>query len=83
MELELSLLVDRVSSEEVIFDDVSSVAELVVVLVSGELGEDSCNVSTCTGILSSTSVVACGWLIVVRCTSTWLSIVVVAQVVFC
>ena len=40
---------DRVSSEEVISDDVPSVSELVVVLGSEELGEDSCNVSSCTG----------------------------------
>ena len=77
---------DRVSSEEVISDDVSSVSELVVVLVSGELGEDSCNVSSCTGTLfslSSTIMVVCGWLIAVRCASIWLRLIVVTQVVFC
>ena len=79
----MSLFVNRVSSEEVISDDVSSVSELAVVLVSAELGEDSCNMSSCTGTLPSTSMVVCGWLIAVKCTSIWLRLVVVAQVGFC
>ena len=79
--VELSLFVDRVSSEFVISDDVSSVLELVVVLVSGELGEDSCNISSCTGTLCSTSMVVCSWLIAVWCASIWLRLVVVAKVV--
>ena len=83
MEVELSLFVGRVSSEEVTSDDVSSVLDLVVVLVSGELGEDSCNVSSCAGTLCSTSVVVCGWLTAVRCASIWLRLVVVSQVGFC
>ena len=79
----LSLFVDSVSSEEVISDDVSSVSELVVVLVSGEMGEDSCNGSSCTGTLCSTSMVICSLLIAVRCASIWLRLVVVTHVEFC
>ena len=85
--VELLLFVDRVSSEVVISNDVSSVSELVAVLVPGKLGEDSCNWSSCTGISCSTSMVVCTWLMAVRCARTWLRLVivcvVVAQVEFC
>ena len=67
--VELLLLVDRVSSEVVISNDVSSVLELVMVLVPGKQGEDSCNWFSCTGILCSISMVVCGWLMAVRCAS--------------
>ena len=78
---ELLLLVDWVSSKVVISDDVSSVLKLVVMLVAGELGEDSCYWSSCTGTRCSTSVVVCGWLMVVRCARTCLRLVVVCTVV--
>ena len=55
--VELSLLVDRVLSEVVTSNDVSSVSELVEVLVAGELGEESCTWSSGTG---SVIVVICG-----------------------
>ena len=52
-----------------------------MVLVSGELGEDSCNWSSFTGTLCSTSMVVCGWLIALRCAGIWLRLVVVCVVV--
>ena len=42
----LSLLVDRVSSEVVTSNDVSSSLELIEVLVAAELGEESCTCSS-------------------------------------
>ena len=80
--MQLLLFVDSVSSEEVISDDVSSVSELVVVLVSGEPGEDCSNGSSCTGTLCSPSMVVRGWLMAVRCASICLRLVVVAHVEF-
>ena len=58
--VELSLLVDRVSSEVVTSEDVSSGSELVKVLVAGELGDESCTWSPGTGSGCAVIVVVCG-----------------------